>query len=522
MISHSTQPTQLQSGLSIGRKLLITLVAGGAIPATVLLGALIAGTFLVPAAIVAIVLMASAAGLNWFLMNGVARQANVLNETLFEINRGNPDSRATALTRDELGQAALELNRMCDDALNLSLSSDQNKKIQGSIKQLISEVEQIAAGDLTITTQVNRDLTGSIAASVNRMTSELRSIVERVQTAAEQVNYSSTHIREASTRMSRESDDQAERIVEASTELMEMTDSFQTVADLTNESMQVAVEARQTAANGLKAVSDTVEGMQRIRSQVQTTSKRIKRLGESSQEIGEIVQLISDITDRTSILALNASIQAAMAGDAGQGFAVVAEEIEHLAESSKDATKRISKLIRAIQSETGEVISDMEESTREVVSGSQLASQAGEKLFEINSVSNQLVELIQTSSTHARQQADTATKVAGSMSEISQATKHSAERSRQSTLAVGQLADMVARLRDSVTQFKVNDKATSHSGGGDGPVIRDFTVENESDEIHLALLNELREASAEIERASRTAKADSEKTDREETSSVSH
>ena len=134
-------------------------------------------------------------------------------------------------------------------------------------------------------------------------------------------------------------------------------------------------------------MTNTVEGMDRIRDQVQATSKRIKRLGESSQEVGEIVQLISDIADRTSILALNASIQASTAGDAGQGFAVVAEEVERLAERSTDATKQISSLIKAIQTGTSEAIADMEEATREVVEGSQLATQAGQTLAEINEVS---------------------------------------------------------------------------------------------------------------------------------------
>ena len=273
---------------------------------------------------------------------------------------------------------------------------------------------------------------------------------------------------------------------------------------MTKESVEVAVEARQTASNGLKAVSDTVDGMQRIRDQVQSTSKRIKRLGESSQEIGEIVQLISDIADRTSILALNASIQAAMAGDAGQGFAVVAEEIECLSERSTDATKQISKLIRAIQNETSEVITDMEESTREVVAGSQLAAQAGETLFEIDSVSNQLVDLIQASSASALQQADTAEGVANSMAEISRSTKDSAEKSREATRSVGRLAGMVNQLRGSVSQFKVSDTPDvfnfdqtmpdSESAELETPVVPESSKSSGNQEVELDQINRARKA----------------------------
>src|SRR5262249_1587959 len=153
---------------------------------------------------------------------------------------------------------------------------------------------------------------------------------------------------------------------------------------------QVAEVALHNAKSGAESVQKTIAGMNGIRQQVQQTAKRIKRLGESSQEIGEIVQLIGDIADRTSILALNASIEGAMAGEAGKGFAVAAEEVEHLSERSTEATKRITSLIKTIQSDTSEAIAAMEETTREVVGGSTLANEAGRKLNEIESVSVQL------------------------------------------------------------------------------------------------------------------------------------
>ena len=167
----------------------------------------------------------------------------------------------------------------------------------------------------------------------------------------------------------------------------------------------VGAQALAGAQQGTQSVQDTIEGMNRIREQVQETAKRIKRLGESSQEISEIVQLIDDIADRTSILALNASIQAAMAGEAGRGFAVVAEEVERLAERSTEATKQISGLVRTIQNETNEAVSAMEATTREVVEGSLLADQAGHALGEIEGISNRMAELIQSISLAAKQQA---------------------------------------------------------------------------------------------------------------------
>ncbi len=441
---------------SLQWKLLFTLLLGALLPFGVLAGVAGGGVLQSTGGIIAVVALVIGLLFAWNVWSGIVRQAMALNRTLERINDGDYEARVQELTDDELGDSAALLNDMCDNTLNLIHSSDEQSEVQASIDSLVGEMEGIAAGDLTIAPEVGNNMTGAIARTVNHMTGQLRSLVHQVYSATEQVNDSASHIRASSTLMSEESDEQARRISKASDRLLGMTTAFQNVATLTEESVQVAVEARQTASNGLKAVNDTVEGMQRIRTQVQNTSKRIKRLGESSQEIGEIVQMISDIADRTSILALNASIQAAMAGDAGQGFAVVAEEVERLAESSADASSQIAKLIRGIQTETSEAISDMEESTREVVAGSELATQAGETLFEIDSVSNQLVELIESVSASALTQADDATKIAASMAEISTSTKDSAEKSRNATESVGQLAQMANVLRDSVSQFSVD------------------------------------------------------------------
>jgi methyl-accepting chemotaxis protein len=396
--------------------------------------------------------------LTYWFANRIAKQASSINDMLSSIGIGMFDARAEKVTNDELGDVAVALNAMCDNTLTLIQSNDERQEIQNSIESLISEMENIAAGDLTINAEVKEDITGSIAGTVNSMTQQLRSIVARVQNATDQVTTSAGSIADVSNTLSQESDAQADEITSASEKVVDITTKIQAVANQSEDSAKVAQKARETAGRGFKAVSDTVEGMDRIREQVQATSKRIKRLGESSQEIGEIVQLISDIADRTSILALNASIQAAMAGDAGQGFAVVAEEVERLAERSTDATKQISTLIKAIQTETSEAIADMEESTREVVEGSQLASQAGQTLSEIDDVSRQLEDLIKGVSNSALEQASAATDIASTMTKISETTKASADKSRNATQSVSQLSSLANQLRESVSQFKLSDQ----------------------------------------------------------------
>jgi len=401
--------------------------------------------------------------LTFLFANRISGQANSINDMLSSIGIGMFDARAEKITNDELGDVAIALNAMCDNTLTLIQSNDERQSIQDSIESLIGEMESIAAGDLTINAEVKEDITGSIAGTVNSMTEQLRSIVSRVQTATDQVTTSAGSIAFVSNTLSEESDSQANEISHASQKVVDITTRIQAVADQSEGSAKVAQKARETASRGFQAVSDTVQGMDRIREQVQATSKRIKRLGESSQEIGEIVQLISDIADRTSILALNASIQAAMAGDAGQGFAVVAEEVERLAERSTDATKQISTLIKAIQNETSEAIADMEESTREVVEGSLLASQAGQTLSEIDDVSRQLEDLIKGVSSSALEQASAATEIATTMTKISETTKASADKSRNATQSVGQLSSLANQLRESVSQFKLSDEVQAES-----------------------------------------------------------
>ena len=392
-------------------------------------------------------------GLIIWIAGRIKKQADSITDMLSSIGIGMFDARAEKITNDELGDVAVALNAMSDNTLSLIQSSDERAEIESSIESLIGEMEQIASGNLGVAAEVRGDITGAIAGSVNHMAEELRSIVQRVQNASYMVTSSADEIVDASNKLSAESESQAARIGQTSNQVLSMTDQFQTVAKETENSVLVAKQARETATRGYEAVANTVEGMDRIREQVQQTSKRIKRLGESSQEIGEIVQLISDIADRTSILALNASIQAAMAGDAGQGFAVVAEEVERLAERSTDATKQIASLIKTIQTETSEAITDMEESTREVVEGSHLASQAGETLAEINDVSKSLEDMIQQVSSSALTQAKASQEIADTMNKISDATKESADKSREATEQVTSLATLANQLGESVSQF---------------------------------------------------------------------
>nr|WP_235933709.1 methyl-accepting chemotaxis protein [Tepidiphilus baoligensis] len=195
--------------------------------------------------------------------------------------------------------------------------------------------------------------------------------------------------------------------------------------------------------------------MNRIRDQIQETAKRIKRLGESSQEIGEIVELISDITDQTNVLALNAAIQAAAAGEAGRGFTVVAEEVQRLAERSAEATKQIAAIVKTIQTDTQDAVGSMEAATREVVAGTALSDSAGAALEEISRAAKETATRITRIAHDIQAQAERGAQVSALMREILAITQQTREGTERTVQSIESLGELAADLRGSVAGFRV-------------------------------------------------------------------
>jgi methyl-accepting chemotaxis protein len=400
-----------------------------------------------------------------FILRGLAKQVNGMVWMFSEIGRGNFKARAPVYNEeDELGRLALSLNAMLDNTLGLMQSREERDQIQASITKLLEEISGVAEGDLTKEAEVTADVTGAIADSFNFMIEQLRRVISNVQDATLQVSSAANEIHTTAEQLVHGSEGQARQIIGTTASVRQITESMQKVADNANRCAEVAQQSLASARQGSEAVHNTMRGMGRIRDQVQETAKRIKRLGESTQQIGEIVQLIDDIADRTSILALNASIQAAMAGEAGRGFAVVAEEVERLAERSANATKKIAGLVKTIQSETTEGVTAMEENTREVVEGTRLANQAGQALGQIETVTNQLAGLIQAISEAARQQAAASEGIARSMNEISEVTQKTAAGTRQGAISGNHLAELADDLRAPVSAFRLPGRNLRENG----------------------------------------------------------
>jgi twitching motility protein PilJ len=326
---------------------------------------------------------------------------------------------------------------------------------QEAILRLMNEMGDLADGDLTVRATVTEDITGAIADSVNYTIEELAVLVKRINDAAVRLTSASESAQTMSTELLGASQRQSDEILGAGGQVRDMSHSMEEVSRRASESAQVARQSLEAAQKGAKAVENSIMGMNEIRGQIQETSKRIKRLGESSQEIGEIVELISDITEQTNVLALNAAIQAASAGEAGRGFSVVAEEVQRLAERSGEATKQIAAIVKTIQADTHDTISAMENSTRGVVEGAKLSDAAGQALTEISTVSTNLAGLIEGISSDTQAQAAIATNVATTMGEILKITDQTSAGTRQTAESIGELTDLAVELKGSVAGFKV-------------------------------------------------------------------
>ena len=343
-----------------------------------------------------------------------------------------------------------------DDARARASGSElENRRNQEAILRLLNEMGTLADGDLTVKASVTEDVTGAIADSINFTVDELRTVVVGINSSTDQVSKATAATQSISSRLYEASQRQSKEIQQASASVLQMAQSISEVSQSAAQSARVAQQSLAAAEKGAVAVQNQISGMNDIRGQIQETSKRIKRLGESSLEIGEIVELISDITEQTNVLALNAAIQAASAGEAGRGFTVVAEEVQRLAERSGEATKQIDAIVKTIQADTQDAVAAMDKSTQGVVDGAKLSDSAGQALQEIERISRELAELIQGISAQTQKQSLSITDVTRGMQGILRITDETTEGTRQANVSIAQLSKLAEDLRASVAGFKV-------------------------------------------------------------------
>ncbi len=390
------------------------------------------------------------------------------------LGRGDLSKKANVKRGDELGQLGDTFNQTIDRLQGLIQTESDRDKMQHQVMDLLSVVSTAAEGDLTIKAEVTADALGSVADAFNLMINGLTNLVTQASNVASEIQRSTSEILHSSERMRLGAEQQADQIRAASDAVNTMSRTTQRMAENADAATQTSLKATQAAVKGGASVAETIKGMQRIRAAVQSTGKKIKGLGERSLEIGAIIEVINEIATQTNLLALNAAIEAARAGEQGKGFAVVADEVRKLAERAARATKDITGLIKGIQVETSEAVTVMEEGTREVEEGTKLADQAGAALREIEQIVKQTAGLVTEITAAADDQVKVTESMVGSMDSILKQTQETTHGVQETVSTIGKLAELSKRLTDAIGRFKLKEGMLPQHGESELPVLDGF------------------------------------------------
>jgi methyl-accepting chemotaxis protein len=351
-----------------------------------------------------------------------------------------------------------------EQQLESSRQKQEKEDLQRQVIKLLDEVEGAARGDLTVQAEVTADIMGAVADSFNLTIQNLSQLVRQVKRTASQVSQSALENEEFARGLSTDALSQSEEIGQTLGAVRNMTESIQQVASNARTAETVARQASATAARGGEAVERTVAGILSIRETVSETGKKVKRLAESTQEISKIVALINQLSSRTNLLALNASIEAVRAGEAGRGFAIVADEVRQLADRAAKATREIEQIVLNIQSETSGVIAAMDTGINQVIQGTEVAQQAKASLDEIITVSRQIDALVSNIANTTVSQEETARVVAKVMEGVGVTAQTTSEEARRVSDSLHKLVVVSNSLEASTERFQVAESSQT-----DGP-----------------------------------------------------
>ena len=396
------------------------------------------------------------------------------------ITRGDTSARARIAGRDEINLVANSMNNMLDNiVLLIQEAQAQRDNLQAQVEKLVSEVSGVGEGDLRVQAEVTADALGVLADSFNYMVEELGSLVVRVKMVAQEVENSTTMTFERMSQLVESADAQIKQIAEAAIEVEHVADSSRQVAERAQTLYGVAREARKTAETGREAVQQTVEGMERIHEYVQDTSGKVQTLGDRSREINNIVEVIANIAHQTNRLALDAAIQAAMAGENGKGFGAVAADIRRLAERAKDQASSITRIVRSVREDIGAVAVSMRDTERETSAGAKLAEEAGSSLVSIFGVVERQAHEIESINQVAAQQLQSSNAVVQIMQAVTVSTQQSSASTREASQNMERLARLAEQLLASVEAFKLRENLNYYAPMGNVTVTPEEEYENQ-------------------------------------------
>jgi methyl-accepting chemotaxis protein len=388
----------------------------------------------------------------------ITRPLRQLASLTKRIAKGETTARAIINGQDEIYMVANSMNNMLDNIVRLiQETQSQRDWLQAQVEKLVSEVSGVGEGDLRVQAEVTADALGVLADSFNYMVEELGSLVVRVKLVASEVERSTATILDRMTQLVESEEAQQHHMQEAAREVKRMTAASHQVAERAQGLYEVARVARHDAQLGRESVTQAVEGMGRINTNVQQTASKVQTLGERSREINDIVEVISGIAHQTNRLALDAAIQAAMAGENGKGFGAVAADIRRLAERAKDQSSMIVRIVRNVREEIGAVAVSMQDTERETASGSKLTQEAGMALESIFAAVEHQAREIEHINKMAVQQLQSSSAVVSIMQGVSETTQQNTLNTRQASQNVERLSRLVEQLRASVEAFKLRE-----------------------------------------------------------------
>lgn len=414
-------------------------------------------------------------GAAYAITRSITRPLDSLQKAINDVRQGAAmGALAQIESKDEMADMGFSVNQLLQDQVSAReraesdrLQAEQarqnaqaeNERLNNSVIAILQAVDKLSQKDLTVRAPVSKDVIGTVSDSINQLTEATSQVLYGVNQIANQVAQASAKVRTQGELVSKTADEERKNVGEMVKSLGEATKTMDQVAQLAEQSNRSAERATQATDTALATVNSTVKGMESIRETISETEKRIKRLGERSQEISGIVNLINTISERTHVLALNASMQAAVAGEAGRGFAVVAEEVQRLAESSRNATQQISTLVSNIQLETNETISTVNRTIGQVVQGSEQALQAGEQMRLTQGITGELVEQVRHITEASELQRGMSAQLLQTVQLLGQSNERTAQQIDTQTKETQTLLNSANELVKSVNVFKLPQTA---------------------------------------------------------------
>ena len=399
----------------------------------------------------------------------VARQLsqplNKLTDVAKQVAEGNLDINASVQGTSETRTLAQTFNaliaRVKDSLQKQEEATDEQRRIREALEEdifsLMDDMSGAVDGDLTVRANLASEDMSTVADLFNAIIESLRDTATQVKQSSQQVSQALNRNEQSIQQMSQHAIDEAQNIRSTLGSVEEMTQSVNDVAQNAGVAATIADDAYTTVKDSSNAMSETVDSILSLRSTVGETAKKMKRLGESSQKISQVVSLIEEIALKTNLLAINASVEASRAGEQGQGFTVVAEQVGALAEQSAAATKDIAKIVASIQSETQEVSEAMEMGTSQVVDSTKLVEATKSNLDTVLEKSQEINQLMQSISSATEAQSTTAQTVSGIMQKFTQDAEERSQEAHKMAQATKATAEIAQSLRASVEQFKVDE-----------------------------------------------------------------